>query len=491
MLKRVKLLISIIFIAAALSVSVRMGWAYKIHPNAGNTSAAFLKIPPGGRGVAMGEAQAGIESDVFGMWWNPASIARLGKRRIGVSYNRWFQNMSKNFVGGVMPIYKDESIGIMIDSLIIKNDIEKRSGTGEDDPYYQLTPSEGEFGAYDLMVAGLYARKLSRKLYGGVALKGILQCIDKEKAYGAGFDIGIQHTGIDLWKRTLFFGASIRNFGTAIKFENEAYNLPLDYNLGVGTFLIDDLLMALDLHQAIDNYLKIHTGFEYRIWNKLFLRTGYIYRLTGNPLGDFSGFRGGFGVEIGNIILDYSYAPYSYLGESHRISFQAVFGKSLKARYRKPFIKRKAVLKKDIFPEDKQLNVQFEPLSINPASISWYVSCEKSTGVIRKISIITNQDDVAGTKFSIVESTSALAGFDVPLPEKEALYYIGIDHNLERDLIRNCRIEFVIEEDIGNLEITDKYLNELKVIKVPNENNKYFIYTVIGDLKKIIILKNE
>ncbi len=464
------------------------GNCYKIHPDAGETSATFLKIPPGGRGISMGEAQVGIISDVFGMWWNPASIARIGRKEIGISYNKWFQGISKNFIGGVFPVYKEESIGIMIDSLIIKGDIERRTGEDEDDPYYPVTLPEGKFGAYDIMLGGVYARKLSSRLYGGISIKGIFQSIDKNEAYGIGADIGVQYTGITIKGKNLYIGASIRNFGTAIRFKKEAFNLPLDYNLGLGIRVTDDLLMALDFHKAIDNYLKIHTGFEYKIWSKLFLRTGYIYRLTGNPLGGLSGFRGGFGVKIKDFVLDYSYAPYSYLGESHRISFQAVFGKVPKKRLRKIPAEskvKKVAAKKDTFPESKELEIAVKLLSINPSSISWYVSCVKSAGVVRKIEYITAQESVENVKFNIAESTTAPAGFVVP-SGKKVLNYINIQHNLVRN-IKNSKIELVIEKVIDDIEVLDIYLNKMEVEKIASDT----IRIKAGDRKKLIILGNE
>ncbi len=469
------------------------GWAYKIHPNAGETSAAFLKIPPGGRGVSMGEAQVGISSDLFGMWWNPACITGFTQKRLALSYNKWFQHMSKSFAAGVFPLSRGGSIGFMIDSLMMKSDIERRSGEAEDDPYYPTTSSEGEFGAYDLMVSGIYAKRLGNKFTGGISIKGILQNIDNEYAYSAGLDVGVHYTGLKVFDRSLMLGASIRNFGLAIKFNNEAYNLPLDYNLGFSFSPVKDLLIAVDFRQAIDNYLKIHTGFEYKLWNKLFLRTGYVYRLTGNPLGNLSGFRGGFGVKFRDFILDYSYAPYSYLGESHRISFQVSFGKKIKRRKKEAVRKRiirKVKSKETAFQKSDDISVSMVPLKVSQGNVVWNIKCEKtSDGILKNIEYITVQENLEGIGFNIAESTEMPSGFSIP-KKKKLIKYICIRNNLIEDYIKKCDLYFNINEGMENIEIINEESETIYIKKLKEKEDTY-IGQCENDTHHIFILKNE
>jgi hypothetical protein len=43
-------------------------FAYEIHPFAGKTSAAFLKIPPGANNTGKGEVQSFMAPGIFDLW---------------------------------------------------------------------------------------------------------------------------------------------------------------------------------------------------------------------------------------------------------------------------------------------------------------------------------------------------------------------------------------------------------------------------------------
>lgn len=464
---------------------------YKIHPNAGETAAPFLKIAPGGRGVAMGEANTAEDSDVFGMWWNPCSIINVEKNSVGATYNRWFQSINSSFIGAVLPQYK-QSLGFMLDSMIIGKDMERRTGEDEDDPYFPITSDEGKFGAYDVVIAGVYARKITKDISAGVGLKGIIQNIDDNNAYGIGIDLGMLYSNMfSIYDRKINFGASIRNFGPGIKFDRESFSLPLDFRAGINGRINPDLIMALDLHQAMDNYLKINWGAEYKLLNKLSLRAGYIYRLTGNPLGGVSGIRAGFGVDLGKFFIDYSFTPYSYLGNSHRISVYTVFGKKPKPKTKPIYRKKESETQsknKDL--DDTKIKLYVRPLTITPGKIIWSVECTKSDqGVLKYIQFITQQQDAENADINIIESNKCPFNIDLS-DDQKIIKYIEVKHNLNKEYIMDQKVKIEIPSGLKNYKVTDINLKPIELTST-KQKDIYLIERGKKIIDKIILISSE
>ena len=67
----------------------------------------------------------------------------------------------------------------------------------------------------------------------------------------------------------------------------------------------------------IDDTPSLSVGGEYAIMGVFALRTGY---KTGSDLGAAAGLRAGCGFILPRIGLDYAFAPYGELGDSHRVS---------------------------------------------------------------------------------------------------------------------------------------------------------------------------
>ncbi|MFC2091625.1 PorV/PorQ family protein [Elusimicrobiota bacterium] len=488
--KNCKSLISIAILVILISVS---GFCYDIHPNAGKTAAAFLKIPPAGRGVSMGEAQTAIGYDAFGMWWNPAAIALTGINSVALSYNSWFEDISISYAGAVYALGNNRSIGFMIDGLSIRDDIERRSGADEDDPYYPVTAPDGTFGAYDIMMGGVYAQRFAQGLYGGINLKWILQNIDDESANTIAIDLGLQYNRLTFFGRDIFLGASLRNFGGAVKFDNEGYDLPLDFNIGAGARITESILTCLDLNKSVDDFLKIKTGAEYKFWKKMYLRVGYVYRMTGSPLGGFSGLRSGFGVNISDFSFDYSYAPYSFLGESHRVSLQAFFGKARPSKRKKGSkrsVEEHLVREEMEESTDPDLKIRIRPRSFTPSSINWDIHCIKESGILRRIRLVTVQQDVDDAKFLVTELENAPAGF-IPPSGTGVVSYINISNNLLKDLVVDTNIDLVLPWDVDKIIVTDENLKSYELHEADKQKNEYTIKLGTQDIRMIFILKKE
>ncbi|MFH2070893.1 MAG: PorV/PorQ family protein [Elusimicrobiota bacterium] len=292
------------------------------------TGASFLKIGVGARPIAMGSAFTAVANDVTGIYWNPAGLLQLTKREISAMHTEWIANTRLDFIGYAQPTRAGVfGCGIIY---LSQQDIEGR------DENRQIT---SPFGASDLAVTLSYSRhltELSRLVSAGLNVKFIQQNIENYTAHGIAIDIGtLYQTPINNLKA----GLSIQNIGPQMKFISQTYNLPLTATFGIG-YTMSGIVIALDLKQQVyEGRTIISAGTEYCPMNLIVLRIGYAGKLTESILSNrdiiqgnntdstnFTGFGAGLGLRLfTNYQMDYSFAPYGLLGDTHRISFLARF----------------------------------------------------------------------------------------------------------------------------------------------------------------------
>ena len=300
--------------------------AASIHPDAGSTSAAFLKLPVGARAAALGGAFAAVPGDPFAIYWNPAGLAYAGPQRTaGFFHNEYFQGLGQEFLSYSVPAGRG-GWGLGLNYFYTGSDLERRSGLNEDDPANPISPPEGEFGAYDLALSAGYARRYPGDYALGAAVKVIRQSIDNERGLSAALDLGLLREFS--WRGGEYTaGLSVSNLGPGIKFVDKRYDLPLVIRAGVSRRLDErGALLSLEADKPSDNYLSFAAGVEYPLTGRLALRSGYRYRLHGNELGAWSGFSAGAGVAFDRLTFDYAFSPFGALGNSHRFSVNLRFG---------------------------------------------------------------------------------------------------------------------------------------------------------------------
>ncbi|MGM0442258.1 MAG: PorV/PorQ family protein [Elusimicrobiota bacterium] len=486
-----KKLFSIITIVAVTATAVLADLS--VHPDAGTTAADFLKIPPGGRGSAMGEFQSGILPDTYGMWWNPAYLAGYSEYEAAATYNRWFQGINNSFGAGIVPFERGTG-GLMFRSLTVPSDMERRSGEDENDPFFPYTSPEGSFGAYDIMAGFGYGLNLKKDLSAGVSLKGIIQSIDQDKAYGMALDAGVLYR-LRALDRDIYLSGVLRNFGPAMRFRKEYYNLPFDINMGAGTKIIEDLSAGINFRYPTDDYPSIHGGAEYSLFENFLLRCGYVYRIKGLPLGGFSGFRGGFGLRMSDWSLDYAFAPYSYLGNTHRISVGMKFGPK---KEKKPAEKLSSAQKKrkkvtsetstgtEKVESKEKSNIEVVPLSITPVGATWSVKYLSDGGFIRRIEHITEQQNVEGIKIQVEEDIRETEDEEEGIVRRINL---NISDNMNKRAIIKSTAELYFSEDIWTEEtkIYGDNFNELGIMSEEDVEDGKKIKLDITGFRKIFI----
>jgi len=293
---------------------------------AGTTGATFLKIEAGARPVAMGGAFVAVADDANTTYWNPAGLAQIQEREITAMHNEWLEDIRYEFLGYAQPIKSEgraQGFGVSVMCLYMSG-LESRTT--------ETIEPEGTFAAYDIAVAGAYAREVGKGVYIGANIKLIHQRIEDETAWSGALDVGLLYTlsgpGRKISKGKFQLGFAVQNIGPGIKFIEESDSLPLNLKAGVAKIfdlrsIKSEMTLALDVNAPIDNVPNGHFGVEF-VYQKmkdieLAGRIGYKTN-TISDLNVLSGLSAGVGFLWKRLAIDYVWVPYGDLGNTHRIS---------------------------------------------------------------------------------------------------------------------------------------------------------------------------
>ena len=142
----------------------------------------------------------------------------------------------------------------------------------------------------------------------------------KNKADVIAYDFGtVYKTGV----KSLAFGMSVTNFSKEIKFENEGFQLPLLFTIGISANLFDfinmpesnhEFMLAVDWTHPRSHPEQLKIGAEYKFMGLISLRGGYV---GGN---DENNVTFGVGVSSLGVEIGYSYTPFGIFDSVQRFS---------------------------------------------------------------------------------------------------------------------------------------------------------------------------
>lgn len=291
----------------------------------GTSGASFLKVAPGARPTAMGEAFAGVADDVHAVYYNPAGLGFLKKVEITGMHESRFQGVNYDFAALSVPLLswvetprERNTYGVMavaVYSLTVGG-IERR-GTTETD-----TASE-TFGASDAAYAFSYAYALpDTGLSLGLTAKFIDSKIDSANAGSFAADGGLLYK-----KGPASLGGGVRNMGTAQKFRSAADPLPLTIFTGAGYKIKERFLVSVEGDFPRDNKVSIGVGGEYRqpFAGKLIGAARLGFNSKNTDPGGLSGVAWGFGLGYSNFDFDFAWVPFGDLGNAFKYSLVVKF----------------------------------------------------------------------------------------------------------------------------------------------------------------------
>jgi hypothetical protein len=289
----------------------------------GTTSANFLKLGIGPRAVAMGEAQVGLADDVYATFWNPAGLAQLQNREAGFVQTQYVQDIQSQYAAYAQP---HPTLGTFAGSVTYLN-------VGKFDSFDAAGAPSGQVGAHDAALAFSYARPLLKnrrmdsQLSVGVTGKYIQEKLDTVTAQAYAMDAGLLYAPGKNFGGALEgvkAGLAVRNLGSAMKFDQESFNLPRSLTAGLswtGTWLGEAMTFTVDGEQPNDGKQTLGAGVELSTLQLLILRGGYTSK---GDLG--TGLRLGAGLRFKTLQVDYAFAGAGDLGQTHRIGLTFRFG---------------------------------------------------------------------------------------------------------------------------------------------------------------------
>jgi len=270
---------------------------------AGTKGAAFLKIPTGSKPIALGEAYTALSNDINSIYWNPGGLVYSQDKELMFMHNWRFLGSNYEYFALSLPSWGYGAFGCAISYL----------GYGNFQSYDRHYQYLGDFSAYDMALTLTYSQILNPVISFGGNLKYISEKIEDASGRAFCLDIGGR---FHRPKTPFTLAFVIKNIGTPMKLEDEGYLLPLEAIFG-GLYKLNRFTIPVDLGYSTDDGLKLSLGCEYRVADIMSIRGGY--KLGANP-GGLSGFRAGCGFYIKKLYLNYAFAPYSHLGNSHIVT---------------------------------------------------------------------------------------------------------------------------------------------------------------------------
>jgi len=303
------------------------------------TGFQFLNVSSDARACGMGEAMTSIPGYSGALFFNPAGMAELPNNlHATFSLNSWIADIKHTTFGLAYKPAKGQYgvFGLSVQS-VDYGDLQGTIVWNNYDGYIDteiLKPSALSLGIG-------YAKSLSSKFAVGGQIKFNYQNLSKSivpngdeletkrnVTDGISYDFGtLYKTGI----KSIAFGMFVRNYSTEVKFEEEGFQLPLLFSIGISADAFDwielsgpkqELLVAVDFTHPRAHPEQIKIGLEYTILEAFSLRGGYV---SGNSQDDLSfgvGFSGfGLSKYLG-LEIDYSYTPFEWFDNVQRFTIR-------------------------------------------------------------------------------------------------------------------------------------------------------------------------
>lgn len=287
-----------------------------------STSGQFLKLAPGARGVAMGEAFSAMGDDASAMYWNPACLINVSSHSLVLmhapyladsffDYAAYAQNKDGSNAWGI-------SLQYMNSGAITRTDV---NGVELD----KFTPMDGALSlGFATYITGFKKEPEERFVLGATAKIVYSKVVHSDNAIAA--DVGILFPYF--FDNKFRMAAVVQNAMGRLRLDQESFPLPMTFRFGTWTKLYRYWGVTADLVAPRDNYPYLAMGTEVKIpvmdWAVLAVRGGFNTR----AVSDLEGFRNisfGAGITSYFLSLDYAFTPFGVLGSAQRVSLSFNF----------------------------------------------------------------------------------------------------------------------------------------------------------------------
>lgn len=307
----------------------------------GQTGMKFLAFSVDARAAALANATTvDMNSGAVGLFYNPATVAWQDKAfSVAAGITQWIADINYNafalsyrpsqgkygvFGLSFMNVDAGEIVGTALDA--------SEKGYRFTDSY---TPTAWALGIG-------YSKQLSDRFSFGGQLKFVNENLatalisttngDEYKSYeesvlAADFGI-IYRTGY----KSLALGMTARNFAPEVKYEEENFELPLTFRIGVSMDVLDfttrdpnqhSLIVRVDTERPRDFSEQVKIGAEYVLMNLVSLRAGYVTPTDEEGISLGGGLHKNF--DTFGFMLDYSYTSFGVFDNVNRFTAKFSF----------------------------------------------------------------------------------------------------------------------------------------------------------------------
>ena len=318
--KRIKLILCLgLFISFAV-VSTIPAYA------GSEATCIFLLIEPGSRPGGMGHSYVSIAEGGIASWWNPGGLAFIKHSDIDLMHSNWFgdviDDMYYEYLGYVQHLEGIGTLGLNV-TYITYGESEARDAEGG---------WLRNFTSYEIAVGIVYGAEIKKDLGLGINIKGIISGLcplipELMEAEGEGYtfvlDIGVLKKNLIIPR--LSFGVNLQNFGPDMTYRNSenSQSMPLNLRAGFSYKILDSkynkMTASVDINKMLVNpedplwkrwFTSLHDeplkdelesmieniGVEYKYYNLISLRAGYVNDVAGHIRG--VSFGGGISYEF-------------------------------------------------------------------------------------------------------------------------------------------------------------------------------------------------
>ncbi|MEW5694119.1 MAG: PorV/PorQ family protein [Candidatus Hydrogenedentota bacterium] len=272
---------------------------------------AFLLLPTNARESALSNSLTTIASGIESLNSNPALLSNVKLNEIGFTGSLLFDGRDYSTISWSRP-FERGGFGLEVIYLDL-GDVEK---TNLSSGLAGIT--SGKAQANDLGFQFGYGFKWLYGLSLGGSMKFFSEKLDNERASSVNINAGLLYTTP---VENLLLGATLKNIGRRIHFEDIKEKQPLALDLGASyTFLNNNLTIAADLVKNRSEEFSAQLGFEARVMDKIFLRLGFDSKNEAKE-----NISVGFGVDIDAFRVDYSIVPEDEFSSEHFLTLRYNF----------------------------------------------------------------------------------------------------------------------------------------------------------------------
>jgi hypothetical protein len=285
----------------------------------------FLRLDTSPRAAALAGSYVATGDDPNVIFYNPAGINLLQGTPVSFSFVKYLMDINAASFSTSANINGIGRFGTAIDY------INYGTFTRADENGTDL----GTFSAGEMAILVGYGNQLDQNFYYGANVKFIFSSIAGISSSGIAADLGLFYTIPDQkWN----FGFSVLNAGRQIKsYYGTMEDLPLDVRLGFSKELAKVPIRFFwsfnqindSQNSILEHFKQITFGAEFKVGQSLRLRIGYDNTKRNDlQIGTNAGLTGidvGFGVQIKNYNVDYSFSSLGSIGALHRIGVSTNF----------------------------------------------------------------------------------------------------------------------------------------------------------------------